>query len=166
MNMKSRIFSVTFLVVLCLMFLGCHTKGVPTFPIEIIIVYKGEKVEGALVILAPIVKDGTQRTATGMTDANGKTAITTPAGGNGAMEGDFKVTVMKTPLIGGGKQDNFSSYATYEEAVANASTENVTMETVNPRHQLPIKYASENRTDLKISVRKGNKNSWTFELTD
>jgi hypothetical protein len=41
------------------------------------------------------------------------------------MEGDFKVTVMKTPSIGG--TENIPKYATYEEAVADLSTTNKTM---------------------------------------
>ncbi|MDR1960584.1 MAG: hypothetical protein LBQ54_16355 [Planctomycetaceae bacterium] len=163
--MKNRKFFIGVLLTLCLMLSGCRPQGIPTVPIEIIVTYKGKNVEGALVTLAPTVKDGTQRTATGMTDSAGKAAITTPAGGTGAMEGDFKVTVMKTPLIGGGNQEETPSFATYEEAVAHASTKTA-MGTTNPGHQLPVRYASEKTTDLKISVRKGEKNRWAFELTD
>ncbi|MDR3109235.1 MAG: hypothetical protein LBU65_06050 [Planctomycetaceae bacterium] len=165
MNTKFNIFRVLFLLALGALFSGCNSGGVATVPIEIVITYKGEKVEGALVTLAPTVKDGSQRTATGMTDANGKVGITTPAGGNGAMEGDFKVIVMKTPQIGG-KQDETPVFATFEEAVVHSSSGNTKMGDDKPKHQLPVKYASEETTDLTVSVKKGDKNSWTFDLTD
>jgi hypothetical protein len=143
---------------------GCKQNTIPTVPIEIVITYKGEKVDGALVSLNPVIKDGTQRTATGMTDTNGRAAVSTPGGNDGSMEGDFKVTVMKTPAIGG--TENIPKYATYEEAVADQSTTNKTMGSDNIEHLLPIKYASENTTDLMITVKKGNKNNWTFDLKD
>lgn len=151
--MKIKIFSTLFFIVVSLLLFGCKQNTIPTVPIEIVITYKGEKVEGALVTLNPVIKDGTQRAATGMTDINGHAAISTPGGNNnGSMEGDFKVTVMKTPSIGG--TENIPEYATYEEAVADQSTTNKTMGSENIEHLLPIKYASENMTDIMISVKK------------
>jgi hypothetical protein len=162
-----KILSITGILFASLFMLGCNKNSIPTLPVEITVVYKGEKIEGALVTLAPKVKDGTQRTATGMTNAEGKAIVITPAGGKGAMPGDYKVTVMKTPLIGGSTEESTPYYNTYEEAVAAASANNSsTMPKIDPKHQLPIKYATEKNTDLEITVAKGKEKHWVFELKD
>jgi hypothetical protein len=162
-----RILSIAGMLLAGVFIFGCDKNGISTLPVEIAIVYKGEKIEGALVTLAPKIKDGTQRTATGMTNAEGKAVVLTPAGGKGAMPGDYKVIVMKTPLVGGDTKESAPQYNTYEEAVAAASSNNQSaMPKVDPKHQLPIKYASEKTTDLEITVAKGNKNHWIFEIKD
>jgi hypothetical protein len=163
--MKTKFFKTFLCLILCSVFFGCQSKGVPTVPVEIVVTYKGEKVEGALVTLNPMAKDGSQRTAAGMTDVAGRVAITTPSGGKGAMEGDFKITVIKSPSIGG-KQENVPQYASYEEVMTNAPKEEKKMGSDPFVHLLPVKYASEQTTDLQITVKKGNSNSWTFNLID
>jgi len=162
-----RNISVVSVLFICAFVFGCNKNSIPTLPVEITITYKGEKVEGALVTLAPKIKNGTQRAATGMTNAEGKAVVITPAGGKGAMPGDYKVTVMKTPLIGGNSQESVPQYNTYEEAVAAASQDKqTTMPKIDPKHQLPVKYSAEKTTDLEITVAKGNENQWIFELKD
>ncbi|MDR2643611.1 MAG: hypothetical protein LBC74_12540 [Planctomycetaceae bacterium] len=157
-------FLTLFTVTVSLLFFGCNQNTIPTVPIKIVITYKGKNVDGALVTLNPVIKNGTQRSAAGMTDTNGHAAISTPGGNDGAMEGDFKVTVMKTSSIG--STENIPKYTSYEEAAANSATTNKTMDSQNIEHLLPIKYASENTTDITISVKKGNKNNWIFDLKD
>ncbi|MDR1385069.1 MAG: hypothetical protein LBJ67_14645 [Planctomycetaceae bacterium] len=162
-----KILSITGMLLVGFVISGCDKNNIATLPVEIAITYHGEKVEGALVTLAPKVKDGTQRTATGMTNAEGKAVVLTPAGGKGAMPGDYKVTVMKTPLIGGGTEESAPQYNTYEEAVAAASSKNQSViPNIDPKHQLPAKYAAEKTTDLEITVAKGKEKRWVFELKD
>ena len=159
------------LLVLCAFFIGISVVGcgskIPTVPVDITITYKGAPVEEALVTLDPKSRGGEQRTATGMTKADGKVTVLTASAGKGAMPGDYKVIVMKTPLIGsGGSQAEQPTYSTYEEAVAASSQTSGRMPTIDAKHQLPVKYASANTTPLEIIVEKGKKNEWTFDLED
>jgi len=154
-------------MIVSFVFVGCGSNQIPTVPVDITIKYNGKEVEEALVTLAPKTRNGDERTGTGMTDANGKANITTPGGGKGAMPGEYKVIVMKTPLIGqgGGGDQTTPTYSSYEEAVA-ASERTRSMPKIDAKHQLPVKYAAEQTTDLEIVVKKGEKNIWTLELKD
>jgi len=75
---------------------GCGTKYVP---VEGVVKLDGKPVEGATVVFTS--EDGS-RTFSGFTDANGAFSLT---GGEkpGAVPGNYKVTVVKTPALKGGE---------------------------------------------------------------
>lgn len=86
-------------VLLCL---GCSKKSAApaTFPVTGTVTYKGKPVEGASVSLVP--SDPKVRSATGITNADGKFEVSTYYSSNetplGAMPGEYSVTVSKTSM--------------------------------------------------------------------
>ena len=74
---------------------GGGPKGIPTNYVEGIVTLDGSPVEGALVTFIPAAADG--KTATGYADNTGKYTLTSDGGvpQKGALEGEYKVTVVK-----------------------------------------------------------------------
>ena len=150
----------------CLLFFSGCQKGstIHTVPIDVTVKYKGETVEGALVTFNPIEKGTTIRAASGMTNASGNVTPMTPPGSKGVMPGKYKVTIMKTPTIGGGSDDSAPAPQSYEEIMAGGNKPNSGNMKVNAQHQLPVKYTAVDTTDLEVTVEK--KDSLTFDLED
>jgi len=157
----------TILALACSLLLcpGCQKSTIKTVPIEVTVKYKGETVEGALVTFNPVEKGSPVRAASGMTNADGKVTPLTPPGLKGVVPGRYKVTIMKTPAIGGsGSSDSAPAPQSYEEALAASRKTNSGGMNVDAQHQLPQKYAAESTTDLEVTVEK--KDSLTFDLED
>ena len=165
-------FNISFLGLACCIvcFVGCQKNNINTVPVEVTVMYKDAVVEGALVTFHPLEKGPDVRSASGMTKADGKVVPLTPPGNKGVVPGKYKVTIMKTPTIGGGGSSDpaasDSSAQSYEEIMAaNKTTKPADMK-VDAKHQLPLKYTSEKSTDLEIDVVKGGKITVTYELKD
>jgi hypothetical protein len=111
------------------------------------VLYKNEPVEGATVTFVPT---GTAQAAIGQTDASGKFQLQTYQPGDGAVPGDYKVTVRKV------------------EVAAQASEETNVFDTkpIEERSLLPQRYGKAEKTDLTASVKEEAENGFTFELKD
>ncbi len=95
MNLKSPATNVLF-AILCLaslsLFTGCGDPGIGAVPVTGTITVDGTPMEGAMVVFNPV--DGT-RAASGRTDAEGKYSLTTEINGDGALPGEYKISVTK-----------------------------------------------------------------------
>ena len=117
------------------------------FPAGGTVLYKSEPVEGATVTFLP---QGNSQAAIGQTDAKGRFRLQTYQPADGAVPGEYKVTVRKV------------------EVAAEAREETNVFDTTPIKEQslLPERYGTAQKTDLTASVKEGDKNDFTFELKD
>ena len=110
------------------------------------VLYKNQPVEGATVTFVP---QGDAQAAIGQTDAGGKFQLQTYQPGDGAVPGEYKVTVRKV------------------EVAAEAREETNVFDTkpIEERSLLPQRYGKADKTDLTASVKEGE-NDFKFELKD
>jgi len=141
-------------------FLGCgESEGVPTVVVTGTVTQKGAPVAGAVVSFIHSVADG--QSAFGVTDAAGKYSLTTRKKDDGALPGQYKVTIAKyngpTETAGGGaaptSEGNLPASYTGEAAPAPP-----------PKNLLPAKYASPDSSGVSAAVKAGAPNTHNFEL--
>lgn len=115
-------------------------------------------VDGATVIFAPVNASGpnANRAASGITDASGHFTLQTLKPGDGAMPGDYKVSITKKETVG-------KEYTT-EEANAYYNEHKQPPPAPEVKHLLPEKYARPSSSGLTASVKAGDKNEFTFNL--
>ena len=111
------------------------------------VLYKNAPVEGATVTLVP---QGTSQAAIGQTDADGRFKLQTYAPGDGAVPGEYTVSVRKVEVAAQAR----------EETNVNDSTP------IQERSLLPKKYSDAQKSGLKASVKEGAENDFKFELQD
>src|SRR5262245_38305869 len=91
--MKSSIAGLGIVCSLVLIAPGCHSKNGPV-DVEGVVLLDNEPVAEATVLFIP--EGGTGQPAHGMTDENGKFRLSTFEENDGALAGDYKVTVTKS----------------------------------------------------------------------
>lgn len=111
------------------------------------VLYQGEPVAEATVLFIPI---GHNHAATALTDETGQFQLQTFDPGDGAVPGEYKVTVRKVEVItaGGAAQDDVEAPPPVERSL------------------LPVKYADANTSGLTASVKDEGENTFNFELTE
>ena len=132
-----------------------------TVPAGGTVTYKGQPVEGATVTFVPNVpfvpgETSDVKSATAQTDAEGKFQLTTFEAGDGAVPGEYKVTVVKREQVATGTgvdQDDPGYDPNAPEPPA-------------PKHLLPEKYSAPASTPLTQTVAEGAENQFPLELTD
>jgi hypothetical protein len=127
-----RLFLLVPLVVLA----GCG-RGPVMVPVSGVVTLDGAPVADANVMFAP---RGDGRPAEGKTDAAGKFSLTTEKPNDGAMEGDYEVTVTGVRTVG---------------AVANPDGTSGDISQVREEWFLPKKYARRDSSGLTQKVTKG-----------
>lgn len=130
---------------------GCGGAGKPV-KTEGIITLDGKPVEGATVTFVPEAGGGPS--ASGITGSDGVFRLTTRNHNDGALPGDYKVTVEKKTADPTLNQDVSGAaepadaikqqYGTYMKTAAKKSP--------SPKTQLPAVYADGNKTPLKYGV--------------
>ncbi len=163
---------------------GCGPKppAINTVATTATVTYKGQPVEGAQVGFFPTDRTS-GKTATGVTDATGRATLKTLVGGStfatGALAGDYEVTVTKagSPVADTMGPKNPGQPMTEEERVemiknmakpkqgADGKAE-MPAGPAESKSQLPEKYTDASTSLLKAIVKVGDKNDFTFELTD
>jgi hypothetical protein len=133
------------LVALSLMVaMGCTSARddrAAVYPVEGSVSFGGKSLEGALIVLHPEeVTDPRVLPARGYVDAIGRFKLTTYESGDGAAAGQYRVTVVQTPLI---QRDG--------EAVAGPNV-------------LPPKYATPTTTELRVRIAAGTNTLPVLEL--
>lgn len=90
--MVSRIVWLSICAVLFSACLGCEEEGIPKYPVTGSVTYKGKPLEGAIISFTP-KSDG--RPASTTTDSEGKYSLSTDVNGDGAVAGEYAVTIAK-----------------------------------------------------------------------
>jgi hypothetical protein len=137
--------------------LGCGGGGTGldgTVPVSGTVTQKGTSLAGATVTFAPTGQGA--RAASAITDANGQFTLTTLTAGDGAFPGDYQVTVIKTETIG--------KVYTPEEANAYYAEHQTQPPAPEIKNMLDEKYADATTSGLTASVKRGEKNEFTFAL--
>jgi len=126
---------------------GCGKAGTePTAKVTGTVTYNGSPAEGAAVTFYP--EQG--RPASGVTDAQGKFTLSTFASGDGAVLSKHTVTIAEAaskeapPMPGTPGAENY----------------------MPPAPRFPAKYADRSTTPFTATVEKGEKNEFTFDMTD
>ncbi|MEX2172764.1 MAG: carboxypeptidase-like regulatory domain-containing protein [Pirellulaceae bacterium] len=133
--------------------IGCGSPALDgTVAVNGTVTYKGQPVEGATVMFMP---DGDRRAASGMTDASGRFQLTTLTPEDGAMPGNYKVTVSKTEIT-----------ATRPSGDAPPPTENPQWPPLTTAELLPVKYKLADTSGLTAEVASGATNDFPFDLVD
>ena len=125
----------------------------------------GTPVEGATVTFQP---EGDARAASGRTDANGVFQLTTLNSGDGALPGNYKVSISKmedtdpahqvtaeefAQMVSGGKPPPMGP------ARSGQKTKNVGM-----KYHVPQKYMDASKSGLTATVAASGKNDFPFDL--
>ncbi|MDD4786178.1 MAG: hypothetical protein PHO07_03320 [Pirellulales bacterium] len=120
-------------------------------------IYSGQPVEGADVLLAP--KSG-QFSAAGITDAAGRAIMKTDGTYEGVVPGEYLASVTKlekTATDLGPSPEDPEEYAKMQEKIKALPA---------PEHLVPEKYSSFTTSGLVVSVIAGTAAELTFELAD
>lgn len=142
--------STVWLAAVFLLMAGCDRRptGRPaTAPVTGVVRFNGEAVAGATV---GFQADGNGRSASGITDAQGRYQLSTFARGDGAVPGSYQVIVLKYEV-----SDNATGGQ--EEYVPPQGP------TPPPKHLLPEKYATAKTSGLTATVGNGP-NTIDFDL--
>jgi len=153
------------LLIGCLILGGCtggaegEAERPPTIPVSGTVTYKGQPVEGATVVFVPNLPQG--KAASGKTDSNGAFAMTTFESEDGAVAGDYKVTVTKIKPGTGGAVADVESDEYVDPAMAGEKKPS------GPEHLLPEKYSKADSSGLTATVpSSGEVKDLKFDLVD
>lgn len=151
--MKFFLYRIVLISFVLLPFLvGCNGKKslVKTQPIEGTVTLDGVAEEGITILFEP-KEGGTNQSAIGICDKDGKFKVSTPNGlpGKGAMEGDYTVTFIKTAI------------KTISKPVFDPGTGGMTNQVAY--NVIPEIYQKSETTPFIVTVIRG-KNSFEFPL--
>ncbi len=153
--MKPRLILVLSAVAAIAM-IGCSREAsIPgTVPVTGIVKYKGAPLEGATVVFSP-ADQTSGRAASGKTDAGGKFTLSTLKPGDGALPGEYSVAVTKMetegkPLTDEEARQYYNKYQKPPPAPKSKSA-------------IPEKYSVAATSGLKATVKKGDKNEFSFD---
>jgi len=137
---RSKLLLVT---VSCLLLMGCG--GPSPVPVSGSVKYNGNPVPNVSVIFL-----GTEgSTATGQTDADGNFSRVNSKHGEGALPGDYTVTITPSTTM---SDEPISDPSAYDAAPAEPP--------------FPGKYSDTAASDLKVTVSAGGENKFDLTLTD
>ena len=147
--------------------LGCGggPGGEAPVPVTGKVLYKGKPVEGALVTFH---SKSEGRPANGRTDANGAFALMTYKTADGAIPGDYIVTVTKpkeseSDDMDVGEDEYGEDYGKMMDAAGEAGDGGAT---AAEETTLPAKYADVQKTPLALTVTKDPPNEFEIVLED
>jgi len=141
----------------------------PTHSVSGVVTVDGQPVADAIV---SFLSDNGQYPANGSTDASGRYELTSFTRGDGAMEGSFRVTIVKYEKEGGDKAAGSAEKPAAEEAEAEETGNEgyvpagmvVSQHDTGPKNLLPKQYADQQETPLTAAVR-AEENSIDFDLS-
>ncbi|MEX2174225.1 MAG: carboxypeptidase-like regulatory domain-containing protein [Pirellulaceae bacterium] len=143
--------------------LGCgEGTGVSTVAVTGTVTHKGAPLAGAVVSFVPVggVTEE-KRSAVGVTDAAGKYSLTTQAKDDGAVPGEYQVSITRyegpPPVAGGGEEAG-------PDGEMPASYGGEAPETPPAQNLLPAKYASPDTSGLTATVAGGEPAPHDFDL--
>ena len=152
---------------------GCGASEFPdTVKAGGTVTYNGEAVADAVVTFSPTGVENAHA-ASGTTDSSGKFTMTSFVAGDGAVVGNYAVSISKTE--GGtveletgaaateSDEDIDAAYAALDEA---GGAEGLAKAGGAAKDLLPAKYKSASNSGLTADVTADGPNDFTFELTD
>ena len=160
------------LLVACLLSLvsGCSRgrQHPPTHAVTGLVTVDGKPVKDAIVSFLP---ENGQYPANGTTDASGRYELTSFTRGDGAMEGSFRVTIVKYEEENGDMPDGNVDQPTAEGNGQETGNEGyvpagmvVSQYDEGPKNLLPKQYSDQQETPLTAEV-KADQNSIDFDLS-
>jgi hypothetical protein len=154
--MKRNVLTLAFSALCCCGLLGCGAdtnKLEGVVPVSGTVTQNGTPLEGAAVSFAPA---GGGRSASGKTDAAGKFTLTTLNPGDGAMPGEYKVTITKKEMVG----------KEYTEEEANAYYNEHQKQPPAPemKNLIDEKYSNADTSGLMASVPEGGVTDLKYEV--
>lgn len=136
---------------------GCGGPARPAMaPASGTVMFQGKPLEGADVVF---MNEASPRNASGKTDAQGKFRLTTYDSFDGAILGEYRVTVAKTQVneaMTGNVDDPSAGYGAAMNAAASGQVET--------KNELPAKFANVETSGLTAKVTKEGPNEFTFDL--
>lgn len=151
--MPSRRSSGFLLILIALMWPGCgggvdkEANRPKRAPAAGTVFYKEQPLDGATVIFLP---QGHNDAAVGKTDASGRFTLQTFDPGDGAVPGEYKVTVVKLETT----------------AAAPRSDDEPVSEEAEPKSLIPVKYGKPDTSGLTASIPDSGDSNLTFKLED
>ncbi len=137
--------------------LGCSGEAKLEGLVQVtgIVNQKGSPLAGATVTFSPVGK-GEGKAASGKTDSNGRFKVTTLKADDGAIPGDYQVTVEKKETVG----------KTYTQEEANDYYMKHQKQPPAPevKQLVAEKFTKAATSGLKATVKKGDKNDFTFDV--
>ena len=157
-----------FALIALIALVGCGGGGstLKTVPVSGTVNYKGAPVKGAFVTFATAK---TPRTAVGVCDASGRFKLTKINSNDGAVAGEHVITIVTMPEPGAA-QSSMPANAKPEDYMKFMASQGG--KTTQPPgagalgKSIPTKYADPAKSGLKRTVVAGEKNDFTFDLTD
>jgi len=150
--MRLTIRKVAALTALTIILSGCSTKPdnrPRRVPVTGTVLYKGQPVANATVLFEPA---NDTPAAAGKTDAQGRYHLETFGSADGAVPGDYKITVRKVEVIRGQKGEQVP-----DDYVGPPPDE---------KWLLPAKYSKAETSGLAATVKEGQTNEIKLELQD
>jgi hypothetical protein len=138
-----------------------------TVPVSGTVKLNGQAEDGAVVSLSP--KDAGLRVAVGKTDASGNFQLMTQEPGDGAMPGNYLVTITKSEgapapaaAPGSGTPTDFNNTASLDAAY---KAKEAAGGTPPPKDLLPAKHKNPTTSGLTAEIPPGGRKDLNFELT-
>ena len=136
--------------------LGCSgSKGPATAKVSGVVKYNGAPVDGATIVFSPVAGG---RPATAVSDSQGHYDLSTYGDKDGAVPGDYKVTVEKS------KTEGEAPNLTYEQ-INEMQMRGEPIPGQVTKNLLPEKYISPATTELTVNVKSGT-NDVPLDLKD
>ena len=151
------------LVTPCLVGCGGSSGRPDLFKVTGTVTFKGAPVEGATVSFA----SDKARSATGVTDANGKFSLMTFDTNDGAIAGEHSVTIIKAASEGSAAvitQENAMEMMAKNMGTVNAGQKQAAE--AKPNYALPAKYADAKTSGEKRTVSSVDSNDFKLDLTE
>jgi len=140
---------------------GCGKKAASNRPATVkatvLVLHKGQPVEGASVVLRPKAQGGQAAVAT--TDSSGKGALTTFESGDGALPGDYSAGVSKT-------KSDAKALSEEEEAALERKYRNKPAPPPKVMELLPAKYKDPAKSGLNVTINASGPEEVKLELQD
>lgn len=133
---------------------SCGSDRPATVEVKGKVTYKNQPVEGAAVMF----QSTTGKPATGETDAEGNFTLRTFGANDGAVPGDYVVTITKVESVPPGQPGS--------DPGRDAGREPPTSTRTPPKSLIPLKYNDTKTSGLKQTVTEDGPNEFAFELTD
>lgn len=161
---KQTCLSVLFLVLFCCS-IGCSRgpQRPPTYKVTGVVVMDNSPVTDAIVSFLPNNK---QQSANGFTDSSGRYELTSFTRGDGAMEGSYRVTIVKYQGVDSGAPEEKKAVSSEDQEGDDYVPSGVGgPRDTGPKSILPKEFADQENTPLEAMVEPVGDNVMNFDIS-